>query len=144
MTSTKTHNTSIQSAKGSSFFVSDEISHLVSEETLLRYDDLQDKNDDSFFATSDIVAKVSTIDDLFYADVVQFNILEKTIKIRSGVKAFKILYVNPTVTLQILTKDAVVDDKLRCQFKQFDEISRGDYIYSLNVFENINEVLDAY
>jgi hypothetical protein len=120
--------------ENSSFFVSESISHLINEESFLEQNT---ENQDSFFATSDIIAKVTAEDRMFYADVVEF-IPNKSIKIKSGINAFKVLNEAGSVNLQILIKDdAINNNKLYCEFKQFNEISRGDYIYCLRICENI-------
>ena len=141
----KTHNISTQSIppeENNSFFVSDSIKHLVSEETFLKKQ--ESLVDESLFATSDIITKISFAGKMFYADLIQFDAIESTIQIRSGIAGFKILYETDAVDVQILVKGELEVNKLKCQFQQFHENSRGDYIYSLRILKNIKEVLDAY
>ena len=134
MTSIKTPNTSIQS-KGieetNSFFVSDSIKHLVSEQMLVSNDD----HDNSLFATSCIIAKVSAKDMCKYCDVISYS-PNSLLKIESGSQIFKLFHENQNFKIKLLLKNEKLEIDLNCKFLQFDEIRNGSYIYSLKILDN--------
>jgi hypothetical protein len=132
MTSTKTHNISTQLEKmkdHNTFYVSDSIKHLISEEILL---DQVDSSQKAKFALSDLIAKVKLEDKIAYYDVVNYSI-ENSIKLKCDAHAISFFHQQTPVKIKLLLKNDPIQINLNCKFLEFDKISQSTYIYTLSI-----------
>ena len=74
----------------STFLISSALRGVVDEETLLASNRLREKNDDTKFLESDLLLTINTQSTEFYCEVVEINLPEKTVKIKSDVSTLNI------------------------------------------------------
>ena len=137
MTSTKTHNISIQSKEEeetNSFFVSDSIKHLITEESFTS----NTAKTESIFAMSDLIAKVTLNNRLAYYDVTAYK-KSDTIKLKSDARGVDLLLADDDLNLSLLLKNKNLEINLICKFVEFNKIDSGTYIYTLRICEHYNQ-----
>jgi hypothetical protein len=130
MESTKTQNTSNEiddiNSKNS-FFVSDSIKHLISEEGFSKNTSASDKH-----FTSDLIAEVTSAIGMYYFDVLLVE-KDKSLQLKSDAHGLKHMLAGENLQVSLLLKKENVNLVFKCSFKQLKKIDNSAYIYTLNI-----------
>jgi|ETNvirenome_6_85_1030632.scaffolds.fasta_scaffold17168_3 hypothetical protein len=122
----------------STFLISSALRGVVDEETLLASNRLREKNDDTKFLESDLLLTINTQSTEFYCEVVEINLPEKTVKIKSDVSTLNI-FLDNELTSGIVHCDLITSKKeaplasLAVELLRIHKSTQREFNYTLKI-----------